>query len=88
MRDEESGLLTQNEALDRPLALTFLFLQDSHFKVLGRFGLGCRLVAGGSGSGVPKVCIIISNEASNGYKRSYTEGNRITLSQPVYLQRG
>jgi hypothetical protein len=56
MSDEESELLTQNEALDRPLALTFLFLQDSHFKILGRFGLGGRLVAGRFG--VPKVCII------------------------------
>jgi len=58
MSDEESELLTQNEALDRPLTLTFLFLQDSHFKILGRFGLGGRLVAGRSG--VPKVCIIFS----------------------------
>jgi hypothetical protein len=40
MSDEESELLTQNEALDRPLALTFLFLQDSHFKNFGALRAG------------------------------------------------
>jgi hypothetical protein len=81
MSDEESELLTQNEALDRPLALTFLFLQDSHFKILGRFGLGGRLVAGRFG--VPKVCIIFSTRrrtAANGRLPKATRSRFSNLS--------
>lgn len=43
---EKQRRLKQNGALEGSLALTFLFLQNSHFKVLARFGPGCGLVTG------------------------------------------
>ena len=71
-REKQRGL-KQNGALEGSLAFTFLFLQNSHFKVLARFGPGCGLVARRWEAAEADIFV-----ASNGYTRPYTEGNRIT----------